>query len=224
MTHRVDVERFVELFQKWNGSINLSAATKRGEVLEHVEDCLHVIPHLDGRSRVLDVGSGGGFPVVLAAMSLPARGVNPWRLSTFVLATIFMEFYRGTRARQALMGETPVRALSNLVGTNRRRYGGYVIHVGGVSRSVSHTTCTASASVHGSLAAQVRSQAPAAIGTWIPAASITDDSCGDMSRPGMAASKPSTACRASRSTRRARLQRRGGLAAAITGACSMTTP
>ncbi|MEO6030090.1 MAG: heme lyase CcmF/NrfE family subunit, partial [Candidatus Binatia bacterium] len=51
-------------------------------------------------------------------------------LSTFVLATIFMEFYRGTRARQALMGETPVRALSNLVGKNRRRYGGYVIHVG----------------------------------------------------------------------------------------------
>lgn len=51
-------------------------------------------------------------------------------LSAFVLATIFMEFYRGTRARQALMGETAPRALSNLVGKNRRRYGGYVIHVG----------------------------------------------------------------------------------------------
>ncbi len=51
-------------------------------------------------------------------------------LCTFVLATIFMEFYRGTRARQALMGEPAPRALANLVGKNRRRYGGYVIHIG----------------------------------------------------------------------------------------------
>jgi cytochrome c-type biogenesis protein CcmF len=51
-------------------------------------------------------------------------------LSVFVLATIFMEFYRGTRARQALMGEPAPRALASLVGKNRRRYGGYVIHVG----------------------------------------------------------------------------------------------
>lgn len=71
MTQRVEVERFVELFQKWNGSINLSAATKRGEVLEHVEDSMHVVAHLEGRARVLDVGSGGGFPVVLAALALP---------------------------------------------------------------------------------------------------------------------------------------------------------
>jgi cytochrome c-type biogenesis protein CcmF len=41
-----------------------------------------------------------------------------------------MEFFRGTRARQALMGEPAPRALANLVGKNRRRYGGYVIHVG----------------------------------------------------------------------------------------------
>jgi cytochrome c-type biogenesis protein CcmF len=57
-------------------------------------------------------------------------------LSTFVLATIFMEFYKGTRARQSLMHETPGRALANLVGKNRRRYGGYVIHVGVVMAAV----------------------------------------------------------------------------------------
>ena len=51
-------------------------------------------------------------------------------LSAFVMTTIVAEFYRGTRARQALMGESPARALTNLVGKNRRRYGGYVIHVG----------------------------------------------------------------------------------------------
>ncbi len=41
-----------------------------------------------------------------------------------------MEFCRGTRARQALMGEPAPRALANLIGKNRRRYGGYVIHLG----------------------------------------------------------------------------------------------
>jgi len=62
---------FVDLFEKWNRSINLSAASTRGEIGSHVEDCLHVVPHLRGASTVLDVGSGGGFPVVIAALALP---------------------------------------------------------------------------------------------------------------------------------------------------------
>jgi len=51
-------------------------------------------------------------------------------LAAFVIATIVLEFYRGTRARQALMGEPPATALVHLVNKNRRRYGGYIIHVG----------------------------------------------------------------------------------------------
>jgi cytochrome c-type biogenesis protein CcmF len=51
-------------------------------------------------------------------------------LAAFVMTTIVLEFYRGTRARQALMAETPARALANLIGKNRRRYGGYVVHIG----------------------------------------------------------------------------------------------
>jgi cytochrome c-type biogenesis protein CcmF len=43
--------------------------------------------------------------------------------------TIAQEFYRGVRARQAMMGEGAFQALARLVGKNRRRYGGYVIHV-----------------------------------------------------------------------------------------------
>jgi cytochrome c-type biogenesis protein CcmF len=51
-------------------------------------------------------------------------------LCIFVLATIVMEFFRGTRARQAMLGENPVTALLRLISKNRRRYGGYLIHVG----------------------------------------------------------------------------------------------
>ena len=66
-----DFSNFIALFEKWNRSINLSAASTRAEIEEHVADSLHVVPLLPPRGRILDVGSGGGFPVVIAAMSLP---------------------------------------------------------------------------------------------------------------------------------------------------------
>ncbi len=68
--------------------------------------------------------------VIFAAGWRNYYAVVCFSISAFVLATIFMEFYRGTRARQALMGEAAPQALANLIGKNRRRYGGYVIHVG----------------------------------------------------------------------------------------------
>jgi len=76
-THGLDtalgpaLERFVELFESWNERINLSAARTRDEVHEHVADSLAVVPVLRGATRVLDVGSGGGFPVIVAAICLP---------------------------------------------------------------------------------------------------------------------------------------------------------
>ena len=54
-------------------------------------------------------------------------------LGVFVLGTIGQEFWRGMRARQAMLHESAPRALGRLVGKNRRRYGGYLIHVGVVS-------------------------------------------------------------------------------------------
>lgn len=65
------LSNFIDLFLKWNQRISLSAASNRAEVAEHVEDSLHVVALLRGRPRVLDVGSGGGFPVVVAAICLP---------------------------------------------------------------------------------------------------------------------------------------------------------
>ena len=39
------------------------------------------------------------------------------------------EFARGARARRALTGESWLRALVSLTGHNRRRYGGYIVHL-----------------------------------------------------------------------------------------------
>src|SRR2546428_155132 len=51
-----------------------------------------------------------------------------YTFSIFVLAAIALEFTRGTRARKALGERTWAGAFSSLVGRNRRRYGGYVVH------------------------------------------------------------------------------------------------
>src|SRR5580704_1373647 len=69
--YEATLQNFLDLFEKWNQRINLSAASTRLELQEHLDDCLHVIPVLKGHSRILDVGSGGGFPVVVAAICLP---------------------------------------------------------------------------------------------------------------------------------------------------------
>jgi 16S rRNA (guanine527-N7)-methyltransferase len=60
---------FIDLFMIWNARINLSAARTRDEVKEHIEDSKHIVALLSG--RVLDVGAGGGFPVIIAAHERP---------------------------------------------------------------------------------------------------------------------------------------------------------
>jgi cytochrome c-type biogenesis protein CcmF len=45
-----------------------------------------------------------------------------------ILVTLY-EFWRGVRARQKTQNENFFTALANLTGRNRRRYGGYIIHI-----------------------------------------------------------------------------------------------
>jgi len=51
-------------------------------------------------------------------------------LSIFVIATIVLEFYRGTAARMKYNNENLFVGLKNLIFKYRRRYGGYMIHIG----------------------------------------------------------------------------------------------
>ncbi len=50
-------------------------------------------------------------------------------LCGFVTGTVFLEYFRGIRVRSG-RGENPVSALFNLISRNRRRYGGYIVHLG----------------------------------------------------------------------------------------------
>ena len=71
---------------------------------------------------------------VLALLTLGVEG-KPFALAmfgcaAFVFASIGQEFVRGTRARRAMAGESAPIALVALVRRNRRRYGGYIVHLG----------------------------------------------------------------------------------------------
>jgi cytochrome c-type biogenesis protein CcmF len=56
--------------------------------------------------------------------------LTTWGISAFVLTIIATEFWKGTRARARIEGEGYVLALFHLVSRNRRRWGGYIVHVG----------------------------------------------------------------------------------------------
>jgi cytochrome c-type biogenesis protein CcmF len=79
------------------------------------------------------------FPLgfgLLVAVAVVAGGVRVWTsglcfaLSAMVFGTIAQEFWRGARVRQSNTGTDLFTALVGLVGRNKRRYGGYVVHLG----------------------------------------------------------------------------------------------
>src|SRR5712664_2140652 len=72
----------------------------------------------------------------LALLMLLAAGMRDlWALlaisfGAFVTVTVAQEFWRGVRARHRQYGEAWLLALGRLVARKRRRYGGYVVHIG----------------------------------------------------------------------------------------------
>ncbi|HEX3172647.1 MAG TPA: heme lyase CcmF/NrfE family subunit [Solirubrobacterales bacterium] len=80
-------------------------------------------------------------PMIVAAATIVAlltftdAGGEPWALALFAFAAFALtglaqEFWRGAVARRALAGGSLPGALVAVVSRNRRRYGGYVVHVG----------------------------------------------------------------------------------------------
>ncbi|MBW8866310.1 MAG: cytochrome c-type biogenesis protein CcmH [Acidobacteria bacterium] len=51
-------------------------------------------------------------------------------LCGFVVGTVTQEFWRGARIRKKNTGTDMLTALVGLVGRNKRRYGGYIVHIG----------------------------------------------------------------------------------------------
>jgi cytochrome c-type biogenesis protein CcmF len=89
-------------------------------------------------STARTLGRAAWKPFALSLLALPALIVGGMRqpgailalwLCVFVLLVTIYEFWRGAQARTN-RGESFVTAFWRLVARNRRRYGGYIIHIG----------------------------------------------------------------------------------------------
>ncbi len=71
--------------------------------------------------------------VAILYFVLPLHGwgspLGVW-IVTFATILTLLEFWKGIRARMKTKGESPWAAFNNLMARNRRRYGGYSIHMG----------------------------------------------------------------------------------------------
>jgi len=74
--------------------------------------------------------------MILTTVGLLAAGMRnifalvSLSLTMFVVVTTIMEFVWGTRARRTATGEATGRAFLSLVDRNKRRYGGFIVHLG----------------------------------------------------------------------------------------------
>src|SRR5687768_13250313 len=83
------------------------------------------------RQFILPVVTGLVTGAILVALGIrDTYALIAWALAGFVVGTVGQEFFRGVRARHRMHGEPVVVALGRLIGRNRRRYGGYIVHIG----------------------------------------------------------------------------------------------
>jgi cytochrome c-type biogenesis protein CcmF len=74
-----------------------------------------------------------GLLVAAVLWAMGARhglALTTWGISAFVLTIIATEFWKATRARARIEGEGLALAFFHLISRNRRRWGGYIVHVG----------------------------------------------------------------------------------------------
>jgi cytochrome c-type biogenesis protein CcmF len=85
--------------------------------------------------RVFLVPSIAAAALATALLLFSDAAHKPWAFALFVFAGfslvgIGQEFWRGAAARRSLRGGSMPAALIAIVSRNRRRYGGYIVHVG----------------------------------------------------------------------------------------------
>ncbi len=98
-----------------------------------------------GASSARTIGRAVWKPFIVSIVILVAlfiAGIRQWPallgfwLASFVSCITLYEFWRGSLARHRSTGESLPVALWNLAWRNRRRYGGYVIHLGVILMSL----------------------------------------------------------------------------------------
>jgi cytochrome c-type biogenesis protein CcmF len=107
-------------------------------------------------------------------------GLIMFTLIAFVFAVVGQEFWRGAAARRVMTREPWPTALVRLVGRNRRRYGGYIVHIG---IAVMFLGVAASSAFHDQADARLMPGESTKVGEYTvtyvkPTASLLDDKSG----------------------------------------------
>lgn len=64
--------KYMKLLLKWNEKINLTAITDEDEIiLKHFVDSLTVLKYINENDKIIDVGTGAGFPGIPIAIMMP---------------------------------------------------------------------------------------------------------------------------------------------------------
>ncbi|MEZ5992674.1 MAG: cytochrome c biogenesis protein CcsA [Planctomycetota bacterium] len=84
---------------------------------------------LHNRDLLITPEAGGTIATFASEVRLGMQ-LLLWPVCTFTMVCIVMEFMAGARARRRNTGENILTALVRITLGNRRRYGGYIVHVG----------------------------------------------------------------------------------------------
>jgi cytochrome c-type biogenesis protein CcmF len=79
----------------------------------------------------VSVGLGVTVALLVAGVRHP-QALATFGIAAFVMTVIVVEFFKGTKARARIENEKWPIAFLHLIGRNRRRWGGYIVHAGEV--------------------------------------------------------------------------------------------
>ncbi len=93
------IQQFLELLRKWNQTYNLTAEKEAQSILEkHFFDSLQYLPYIKETFKIMDIGSGPGFPgipVKIFSPSLEILLVESRRKRVNFLTTVIEELKLG---------------------------------------------------------------------------------------------------------------------------------
>jgi 16S rRNA (guanine527-N7)-methyltransferase len=74
---QAQLEKYFLLLTEWNQRFNLTSITEKADVyLKHFEDSLTGLKYIKARQKVLDIGSGAGFPGIVLKIAEPSLDVT----------------------------------------------------------------------------------------------------------------------------------------------------